>query len=728
MTDRLPDPRLLGTRALNVEVEWRWRFVPVGTRASTTPGVLYLDVGGTLSPGIVDHHDGGNTSTAELVFAHRELVYAHLLGPLLQDHAKGSPIAERRLTLTVVTHFEPDFDGMVSAYLVRRLVEDGDFPPGAQSLVAYVGQVDQGHYRIRVERPATFWAPHLAYLALQHLPATGDRSARSLAVLQRGMELLDLVRSHAGLSDLAADDFDAPPLRWRDEPRYQDVVELLSEEPARYEADRQRADLRTVVLPTEQGSPTTAAAFLLNEPPTSRLNKYWVRADGFALFVCPYATRPEDGDGRWSRVVVSVDPTHRTEDGNKLSLRGLGHALERAESSARRARNGGIDDRGNVPRWSDGSCDNPDPWYDGRGHDWTIVDAPQTGTALSLATIVEILESGTFWHVEVPSVSVTLVWRATPVESSRTGDGSAVPEGLTPRLSSYYRELRRVTLPAPELSAPEFHLARERLDFPTAERGALEVVRLRTTRSTTLERLVEAHMTLTKGRAPDYALVHLELRGTEQRPHVARLLSTLGDVSVNGAPLPDDEGEQLLFLNHELLVVQAPSPTARTSTYEEVLLYLAFVDTSLRTFRDRVAELLLARKSGGGHSEKLRRDLLTFQATHLDLDVAPRGAMRGVAARLSGAMSVDRTYAEVQDLMRQLAQLEERDDARASAQANHVLEAVLFLLGISGVYQLIMAFLRWPTFHRSDYVWLGGVPLAFLLVLGFAWHIRRRRR
>ncbi len=35
--------------------------------------------------------------------------------------------------------------------------------------------------------------------------------------------------------------------------------------------------------------------------------------------------------------------------------------------------------------------DNSDPWYDGRGHNYTIVDAPRHGTVLSADAIERVL-------------------------------------------------------------------------------------------------------------------------------------------------------------------------------------------------------------------------------------------------------------------------------------------------------------------------------------------------
>jgi len=69
-----------------------------------------------------------------------------------------------------------------------------------------------------------------------------------------------------------------------------------------------------------------------------------------------------------------------------VSLRGLGALLEEMESRRRQAQ--GVDDRVEDPltgqqRPPRPGYGNADPWYDGRGHDYTIIDSPRSGTWLS---------------------------------------------------------------------------------------------------------------------------------------------------------------------------------------------------------------------------------------------------------------------------------------------------------------------------------------------------------
>ena len=91
-----------------------------------------------------------------------------------------------------------------------------------------------------------------------------------------------------------------------------------------------------------------------------------------------------------ARCIISVRP-----DSN-LNLRGLGALLEKAESEKRKNHFHGIDDRvtdlvSGKPKTPRTGYSNSDPWYDGRGHGFTIIDTPRDGTFLSPEEIEDIL-------------------------------------------------------------------------------------------------------------------------------------------------------------------------------------------------------------------------------------------------------------------------------------------------------------------------------------------------
>jgi hypothetical protein len=100
------------------------------------------------------------------------------------------------------------------------------------------------------------------------------------------------------------------------------------------------------------------------------------------------ATSSGQPEARIQRAILSVAP------GGGVSLRGLGAILDQAESVARIARFQ-VDDRvvdpaSGEPRLARPGYANADPWYDGRGHNGTIVDSPRSGTFLTADQIEEI--------------------------------------------------------------------------------------------------------------------------------------------------------------------------------------------------------------------------------------------------------------------------------------------------------------------------------------------------
>jgi hypothetical protein len=88
------------------------------------------------------------------------------------------------------------------------------------------------------------------------------------------------------------------------------------------------------------------------------------------------------------RAILCVSPS------SSASLFGLGAKLDQAEAEERR-RLHGVDDRQIDPVTKERKpprrgYTNSDPWYDGRAHGYTIVDAPREGTVLTADRIEEI--------------------------------------------------------------------------------------------------------------------------------------------------------------------------------------------------------------------------------------------------------------------------------------------------------------------------------------------------
>lgn len=343
----------------------RYRFVPPGSVAEPAPGELWLDTGNRLGPGVIDHHqpDAPERCTSGLVLDRPELV----LGSL-GDLPNPAP-------LTLVTHQGPDMDAVTATVLVERTLSD-TLTAGAARLADYVCAIDRGETRLDPARPIT---PYSVFLACLHLArsAAGDKTdAADLAAMEAGAELVRWLigRLDEGLG------LDALSRELEHDPAWAAERALILADRQRYQGDLGRAKRLHLALPRVAGG-TEPVPGLWIERPEALLFKSWARGDRAAAadprrFVfLAVVLSPE-------RTILSVQPDRG------VWLKGLGAALERAETAKRRSLG---QERQGAPR---PGYDSPDPWYDGRSplHGWTIIDAPRAGSLLSPAEIRAVLD------------------------------------------------------------------------------------------------------------------------------------------------------------------------------------------------------------------------------------------------------------------------------------------------------------------------------------------------
>jgi hypothetical protein len=143
-------------------------------------------------------------------------------------------------------------------------------------------------------------------------------------------------------------------------------------------------------LPGQLGGTVAAEALLVrdvenpDDPQRCAYFKDWARTDvehcpngkGFVALSVFLA----EGARQVRRCILSVTPD------SGATLEGLAALLDRAEAERRREVFG-ADDRVTDPATGESRRPRPgyanaDPWYDGRAHGYTIVDAPRAGTLL----------------------------------------------------------------------------------------------------------------------------------------------------------------------------------------------------------------------------------------------------------------------------------------------------------------------------------------------------------
>jgi hypothetical protein len=368
----------------------RFEFVGFGERAASTPyrpDRLYLDVGNDLRTGVVDHHHlaAYAGSTASLVVAHPDLV----LDAVDPGRKADDPF-------TIVLHMDPDLDCLASAYLAISVLTAGTFPAGVEALARYIDRVDSGHISVTQDNPFTLYS---AYMLVAHrltLRTWRTREDMWREYIRQGLPLVEfatecVVREQRSILEIDA--FDCPGLFGPDD-----------RETVRRDLDRYRHKLQDPTthatrlrlrLPGQLGGTAEIDALLArdvenpDDPGRVLFFKDWARTDrqlpankaGFAA-LSVFLSRSTVGV---PRCILSVRPD------SGVCLRGLGALLDEAEA-ARRVERHGVDDRVEDPRTHQPlprrpGYPNADPWYDGRAHGYTIIDAPRSGTLLSAEEI-----------------------------------------------------------------------------------------------------------------------------------------------------------------------------------------------------------------------------------------------------------------------------------------------------------------------------------------------------
>lgn len=336
-------------------------FVGMGTVLEPRPGIVAVDVGNKCVAGVIDHHFAGGRygCAAEAVLKQPEFVEKH----------EGCTTAGE---VVWVTHSAPDFDAVASTWLAWHRVHLGYFPPGSAALVAYANTVDAGTDFLETvpfpaRTPYALFMLHLAEVELRHLTPS-EVEDRDRGMMANGFAVLDyLCRMEVtGVHALASNLVPHENGFWRATAgRDEEMFEVYDLRPERR-------------IQVALGAKKPVAGLVIDSP-RSLFFKAWARRRGIPLLIVRHV-QPEKQD---HRIVVSVRPTM------KEALAGLGAALERAESDKRR-KEGKV--RPPPPRWE--GVDNNDPWYDGRSHEHTIVDAPREGTVLTLEEVAGIVTGG----------------------------------------------------------------------------------------------------------------------------------------------------------------------------------------------------------------------------------------------------------------------------------------------------------------------------------------------
>lgn len=367
-------------------------FVGYGTSVNVDEipkNCLYLDVGNNVGNGIIDHHHFVSSvgSATSLLYKNPELVLRSIDRSVLESEP-----------FKIIMHEYPDFDCAGSTYLACQLLTKGKLAEEANALSVYADMVDSGKLGITQDNPFSLYS---ALISLQK--ATGEYNWRNKQdcwreYIRRSLTVIDYVLTESHVSELPIIEIDAfnCPGQFRkvdrqvvldDCERYQKII---------YDPRYNPRKLK-LKLPSNFGGLKETDTLIVRDvqnpedPNCCMFFKDWARTD-----------KSVGGGSGYSAMSVFMRETHKTvrrciisvKPDICINLKGLTDLLER-EETAERIRLYGFDDR--VTDKKSGLLLNPrpgylnaDPWYDGRGHGYTIIDAPRSGTLLTAEQIETI--------------------------------------------------------------------------------------------------------------------------------------------------------------------------------------------------------------------------------------------------------------------------------------------------------------------------------------------------
>lgn len=327
------------------------------------PHCYYLDVGGTYAPGVIDHHHtiGSKSfpSTARMLFSLLSSQGQNLWPSARETWEQIENSARKEIeSLKIILHKKPDFDALLSAFLLVHYISEHQLPVWSEELVWLADMADQGAFQDAIfERPNWYF-------------------------------VLSCLKKRVPPTDLAKDDW----LRaaFFKELKYFSSAGVSSE--AYLENRGFSEQIKKVFKKVEIGSVLDkllidVPIFDVSTAMISSKKAVWLQMDSMDMsyFEILKAKYRSSSGAVWlvfdsmgmqgkGRLTVSVDSSM------EYALFGWGWGLESLEQETRKylvcpdhpLR------KGSVRSGYRGA----DPWYDGRGHGYTIVDSPISGTAL----------------------------------------------------------------------------------------------------------------------------------------------------------------------------------------------------------------------------------------------------------------------------------------------------------------------------------------------------------
>ena len=302
----------------------KYQFIPAGSSVKVNENHLYLDVGNNLSKGIIDHHHLHGTQKSAT-----SLVY------------ENENLIDKS-TQTIVLHQNPDLDCVASSYLATYFLQHNSFPLFSKELCEFLDKADFG-------------------LSLEHT----INLASLFSVLKTNIKSdEDIVKiGHELIEDMSTVGFDSGVIL----DKYSKEVLQLNDENNIFQNDLKNSEVKEFILQDRYTNKYRPLKALILRTPQSKLFKSLARELGYDLLIVVWNKK---------RTVISL------KGDSYFTLESIGDKLNTLEKQKREKLNITIKEPNRE------GYNIPDPWYDGRVHNYTIIDTPRFGTLLDFNKIL----------------------------------------------------------------------------------------------------------------------------------------------------------------------------------------------------------------------------------------------------------------------------------------------------------------------------------------------------
>jgi hypothetical protein len=335
-------------------------FIPAGSTVSPVIGKIYLDVGNNFCPGIIDNHSSLSPPHCSSYLTCHNPEYVKFM-------------ARESDKIQIITHKLPDIDAIFSSYIASKILTGSGPTENDFHVADIVDEIDAGKNPFQLFNDSNFFL----YFYLFDYKDDLER-------LNKGYEIFNFLDRgrHTKFEILNGVPFEDSRL-------FSDYKQKFKTDHDRYKMDLARASIVKLILYNIKKGMRLETDVIIVDNPSSLLFKYWSRTDNWNSprkqgFSAMFIVRDSN------RYIISVAPE------SDYTLRGLGDALERAETNKR--------EKINLLRIGTNRAgyNSPDPWYDGRFslHNYTIIDTPMNGTVLTREKILSIFLDSSTWIVD----------------------------------------------------------------------------------------------------------------------------------------------------------------------------------------------------------------------------------------------------------------------------------------------------------------------------------------